>query len=123
MMKPRELSAAIRHCKTVYAWLWLTDDSGLYIQISKTEAQEFINGAKEDELSEVLGFVEKDEVFIGDDESPNADVEEGAEEDGEEEDLGEEEEETEEEGLDEEEETEEEEEAPKPAAAAAKKRK
>jgi hypothetical protein len=135
MMKPHKLSAAIRDkkCKVVYAWLWLNNDDGVWIQISKSEALQFTDQAKEDGLAEVLAFEKKGEIFLGDDEEENeADIPAGAEADGrfaaeeEEEDLGEEEEE--EETLDEEEEEdvneeeEEEEEAPAEQRSAAKKR-
>ena len=127
MMKPHKVGAAIRKADVCYAWVWLTDDEGIFIQVSKTEARQFVDEAKEIELPEILAYVKGKELFLGDDEEVQ---DGGAEEDLAEEDpAGEEEEEEEEEDAGEEEEEEEteeeEEEAPAVAAtaAAAKKRK
>jgi hypothetical protein len=121
MMKPHKVGAAIRKADVCYAWVWLTDDEGIFIQVSKTEARQFVDEAKEIELPEILAYVKGKELFLGDDEEvPDG----GTEEDSAEEDsVGEEEEE--EDAGEEEEEEEEEEEAPAVAAtaAAAKKRK
>jgi hypothetical protein len=122
MMKPHKVGAAIRKADVCYAWVWLTDDEGIFIQVSKTEARQFVDEAKEIELPEILAYVKGKELFLGDDEEvPDGG---GVDEDPAEEDsVGEEEEE--EDAGEEEEEEEEEEEAPAVAAtaAAAKKRK
>jgi dihydrofolate reductase len=119
MMKPHKVGAAIRKADVCYAWVWLTDDDGIFIQVSKTEARQFVDEAKEVGLTEILAYVKGKELFLGDDEE-SAEGSESSEEDAgeEEEDLGLEEEEEEEE-----EETEEEEEAPAAKVAEAKKRK
>jgi hypothetical protein len=131
-MKPHKIGGLLRDCKVVYAWLWFNDESGIFIQISKTEAREYINGAKEDGVEEVMAFVKGDELFLGDDDETAAeDAGEGAEEGSEEEEEEEEEEDLgEEEEEDGEEEADEEEEAPpakiavgaKPSAAASPKK-
>jgi hypothetical protein len=122
MMKPHKVGAAIRKADVCYAWVWLTDDDGIYIQVSKTEARQFVDEAKECKLPEILAYVKGKELFLGDDEAGLSEAaedpagEEEAEEEEEEEDLGEEEEE-------EEADEEEEEEAPTAKTAEAKKRK
>jgi hypothetical protein len=122
-MKPHAIGGLLRSCKTVYAWLWFNDEDGIFIQISKTEAREYINGAKEDGLTEVMAFVKGDELFLGDDDETAAEegAEEGGEEEEEEENADEEEEEADEEEEENLDEADEEEEAPpgKPVAKAA----
>lgn len=116
MMKPREVGGALKSCKVAYVWVWLNDESGVFIQVSKTEAREVVDACKEDDLEEMLAYTKGDEVFIGDDdEEGGAEASEG--------DTGEEEEDGEEEEGEEESEEEEEEETPVKQATAATKKK
>ena len=96
MMKPREVGGALKSCKVAYVWVWLNDESGVFIQVSKTEAREVVDACKEDDLEEMLAYTKGDEVFIGDDDEEGGEEasEDGEEEEGEEESEEEEEEET-----------------------------
>ena len=115
MMKPRELGGAIRSAKVCYVWVFLSEDDGQFIQVSKTEARQLVEAAKDYELEEMLGFVKDGEVFLGDDDD-GTEIADGGE--MEEEEDGVEEEDAEEEDGEEEAE----EENPPPAVAAPKKK-
>jgi hypothetical protein len=98
-MKPRELGGALKEATDVWLWVTLNKYAGFWLNISKAQAREIIDAAKEDGVEVIRVEEDGGELFIGGDEEieaeaalaePAEEAEGEEEEDADEEDLEEE---------------------------------